>query len=237
MAETQQEATGNNRKRAFKPFLFQVNKLAKDELLFNVRRFFNMAQEIKSKLDEKGVEVTAEVLIDCLTMRKRPQGEGESFTYVYENCKHIDEELARQLDEGTEGLKSRIVRENLTSAILQAKEALKDEILKIRSKYDEARYNRIAYMKYVLFEDGEMSLIPDLEHEAEQATGFAIKTDAQNEAYEAHKRAARAITEFLNHFPKSVWPSNMTEVGNLFKFSEESGEFEPQVIDYSSYIS
>lgn len=233
MAETQQKTTG---KRAFKPFLFCVNDLAKNELVFNVRQFFKMAQEIKSKLDEKGVEVTAEVLIDCLTMRKRAQGEGESFTYVYENCKHIDEELARQLGEGTEGVKSRIVRENLTSAITQTAAALKDEILKVRNKYDEVRYNRIAYMKYVLFEDGEMSLIPDLEQEAEQATGFTIKTDAQNEAYEAHKRAARAITEFLNHFPKTVWPSTMTELGNLFKFSEEEGEFEPQVIDYSSYM-
>lgn len=233
MAETQQKAG----KRAFKPFLFAKNDLAKNELIYNVRMFFEMAQEIKAKLDEKGVEVTAEVLIDCLTMRKRPQGEGESFTYVYENCKHLDEELARQLDKGTEGLKSRIVRENLTSAITQAAEALKDEILKIRNKYDEARYNRISYMKYVLFEDGEMSLIPDLEHEVEQATGYLIKTDAQNEAYEAHKQAARAITEFLDHFPKTVWPSTMTELGNLFKFSEEEGEFEPQVIDYSSYIS
>lgn len=234
MAETQQKTTG---KRAFKPFMFCANDLAKNELVFNVRQFFKMAQEIKSKLDEKDVEVTAEVLIDCLTMRKRAQGEGESFTYVYENCKHIDEELARQLDEGTEGVKSRIVRENLTSAITQTAEALKDEILKIRNKHDEVRYNRIAYMKYVLFEDGEMSLIPDLEQEAEQATGFSIKTDAQNEAYEAHKRAARAITEFLDHFPKTVWPSTMTELGNLFKFSEKDGEFEPQVIDYSSYIS
>lgn len=234
MAETQQKTTG---KRAFKPFMFCANDLAKNELVFNVRQFFKMAQEIKSKLDEKGVEVTAEVLIDCLTMSKRAQGEGESFTYVYENCKHIDEELARQLEEGTKGVKTRIVRDNLTSAITQTVAALKDEILKVRSKYDETQYNRIAYMKYVLFEDGEMSLIPDLEHEAEQATGFTIKTDAQNEAYEAHKRAARAITEFLNHFPKTVWPSTMTELGNLFKFSEEEGEFEPQVIDYSSYIS
>lgn len=234
MAETQQKTTG---KRAFKPFMFCANDLAKNELVFNVRQFFKMAQEIKSKLDEKGVEVTAEVLIDCLTMRKRPQGESESFTYVYENCKHIDEELARQLGEGIEGVKSRIVRENLTSAITQTAEALKDEILKIRNKYDEVQYNRIAYMKYVLFEDGEMSLIPDLEQEAEQATGLSIKTDAQNEAYEAHKRAARAITEFLDHFPKTVWPSTMTELGNLFKFSEEEGEFKPQVIDYSSYIS
>lgn len=232
MTETQQKAG----KRAFKPFLFAKNDLAKNELIFNVRMFFEMAQKIKSKLDEKGVEVTAEVLIDCLTMRKRPQGEGENFTYVYENCKHIDEELARQLGEGTEGVKSRIVRENLTSAMTQAAEALKDEILKIRSTYDD-NYNNTSYMKYVLFEDGEMSLIPDLEHEAEQATGYLIKTNAQNEAYEAHKRAARAITEFLDHFPKTVWPSTMTELGNLFKFSEEEGEFEPQVIDYSSYIS
>lgn len=231
MAETQQKTTG---KRAFKPFLFCANDLAKNELVFNVRQFFKMAQEIKSKLDEKGVEVTAEVLIDCLTMRKRAQGEGESFTYVYENCKHIDEELARQLGEETKGLKSHIARENLASVTAQATEALKEEVLKIRSTYDN-NYNNTSYMKYVLFEDGEMSLIPDLEHEAEQATGYLIKTNAQNEAYEAHKRAARAITEFLNHFPKSVWPSTTAEIGNLFKFSD--GEIGPQVIDYSSYIS
>lgn len=234
MTETQQKTTG---KRAFKPFMFCANDLAKNELVFNVRQFFEMAQAIKSKLDEKGVEVTAEVLIDCLTMRKRAQGEYETFTYVYENCKHLDEELARQLDKGTEGMKSRIVRDNITSVMTQAAEELKDEILKIRIMYNESLYNRISYMKYVLFEDGEMSLIPDLEHEAEQATGFTIKTEAQNEAYEAHKRAAQAITEFLSHFPKSVWPSTMQAVGNLFQFSAEKGEFEPRDIDYSSYIS
>lgn len=236
MADEQKQK--NEEKQAFAPFLLCKNELAKNDLLFNVRKFFELVQEIKAKLDEKGIRASVAVVTDCLTMHRRTDGSGSNFAYVFDNSKNLDEELTRQLEDETKDVKSRIIRDNLTSTMKQAAEVLKDEILAIRSKSDEVRYNKEAYRKFLLFgEDGEISLNPDLEEKAEQESGFWVMTESQNEAYEAHKRAAEAITEFLNHFPKSVWPSTMQEVGNLFRFSETGGEFEPQFVNYAIYIN
>lgn len=236
MAEEQKQES--EEKQAFKPFLLCKNELAKNDLIFNVRKFFELVQEIKAKLDKKGIRASKAVITDCLTMHRRADGSGSAFAYVFDNSEHLDEELTRQLEDETKDVKSRIIRDNLTSTMTQAAEVLKDEILAIRNRTDEIRYNKETYKEFLLFgEDDEISLIPDLEERAEQESGFWVMTESQNEAYEAHKRAAAAITEFLNHFPKSAWPSTMQEVGNLFKFSEISGEFEPQFVNYASYIN
>lgn len=236
MADKQKEQQ-TEEKQAFKPFLLAKNELAQSNLIFNVRQFFKMVQAIKAKLDEKGIRVTEDILRDCLTMRKRTDGEGSSFSYVFDNSEHLDEELVRQLKEETEDIKSRIIRDNITSTMKQAAEALKDEILEIRAKFDETQYNKVEFLEFLEFdESGEISLISDLEEKAEQESGYWIMTEAQNEAYEAHKNAAKAITEFLNHFPKSVWPTTMQEVSNLFT-TNENGEFEPIFVNYASYIN
>ena len=239
MADKQQnEQTEQEEKKAFEPFLLCKNELAKNNLIFDVRKFFELVQAIKAKLDEKEIRVTEVIITDCLTMRKRTEGTGRNFDYVFDNSEHLDEELIRQLKEETEGLKSRIIRDNITSTMKQAAEALKDGILALRATFDEVQYNKEAYMKFLLFdeESGEISLIPDLEERAEQESGYWVMTESQNEAYEAHKNAAKAITEFLNYFPKSAWPTTMAEVGNLFK-TNENGEFEPQFVNYASYIN
>lgn len=235
--EQKKQKTEQEEKRAFEPFLLAKNELAKNELIFNVRQFFKMVQEIKAKLDEKGIKSNEEIITDCLTMHKRPDGEGRDFAYVFDNSEHLDEELTRQLKEETEGIKSRIIRDNITSTMKQAVEVLKNEILAIRATFDEVRYNKEEYRKFLSFdESGEITLISDLEEIAGQESGYWVTTESQNEAYEAHKNAAKAITDFLNHFPKSVWPSTIAEVGMLFKMGD-NGEFAPQLINYANYIN
>lgn len=235
--EQKKQKTEQEEKRAFEPFLLAKNELAKNELIYNVRQFFKMVQEIKAKLDEKGIKSNEEIITDCLTMHKRTDGEGRDFAYVFDNSEHLDEELTRQLKEETEGIKSRIIRDNITSTMKQAAEVLKNEILAIRATFDEVQYNKEKYRKFLSFdESGEITLISDLEEIAGQESGYWVTTESQNEAYEAHKNAAKAITDFLNHFPKSVWPSTMAEVGMLFKMGD-NGEFAPQLINYANYIN
>lgn len=235
--EQKKQQTEQEEKRAFEPFLLAKNEPAKNDLIFNVRQFFKMVQEIKAKLDEKGIKSNEEIITDCLTMHRRTDGEGRDFVYVFDNSEHLDEELTRQLKEETEGLKSRIIRDNITSTMKQAAEVLKNEILAIRATFDEVQYNKETYRKFLSFdESGEITLISDLEEIAEQESGYWVTTESQNEAYEAHKNAANAITDFLNHFPKSVWPSTTAEVGNLFKMGD-NGEFAPQFINYANYIN
>lgn len=235
--EQKKQKTEQEEKRAFEPFLLAKNELAKNELIYNVRQFFKMVQEIKAKLDEKGIKSNEEIITDCLTMHKRTDGEGRNFVYVFDNSEHLDEELTRQLKEETEGIKSRIIRDNITSTMKQAAEVLKNEILAIRATFDEVQYNKEKYRKFLSFdESGEITLISDLEEIAGQESGYWVTTESQNEAYEAHKNAAKAITDFLNHFPKSVWPSTMAEVGTLFKMGD-NGEFAPQLINYANYIN
>lgn len=236
-AKQKEEEIKQEEKRAFEPFLLAKNELAKNELIYNISKFFEMVQEIKAKLDEKGIKSNEAIITDCLTMHKRTDGEGRNFVYVFDNSEHLDEELTRQLKEETEGIKSRIIRDNITSTMKQAAEVLKNEILAIRATFEEVRYNKERYRKFLSFdESGEITLISDLEERAEQESGYWVTTESQNEAYEAHKNAARAITDFLNHFPKSVWPRTMAEVGMLFKMGD-NGEFAPRFIDYASYIN
>lgn len=235
--EQKKQQTEQEEKRAFEPFLLAKNELAKNDLIYDVRQFFKMVQEIKAKLDEKGIKSNEEIITDCLTMHIRTDGEGRNFVYVFDNTEHLNEELARQLKEETEGLKSRIIRDNITSTMKQAAEVLKNEIITIRATFDEVRYNKERYRKFLSFdESGEITLISDLEERAERESGYWVTTESQNEAYEAHKNAAKAITDFLNHFPKSVWPSTMEEVGRLFKMGD-NGEFAPQLINYANYIN
>lgn len=235
--EQKKQQTEQEEKRAFEPFLLAKNELAKEDLIFNVRQFFKMVQEIKAKLDEKGIKSNEEIITDCLTMHRRTDGEGTNFVYVFDNSEHLDEEFTRQLKEETKGLKSRIIRDNITSTMKQAFEVLKNEILTTRATFNEVQYNKEGYRKFLSFdESGEITLISDLEEIAEQESGYWVTTESQNEAYEAHKKAAKAITDFLNHFPKSVWPSTMEEVGRLFKMGD-NGEFAPQLINYANYIN
>lgn len=235
--EQKKQQTEQEEKRAFEPFLLAKNELAKNDLIFNVRQFFKMVQEIKAKLDEKGIKSNEEIITDCLTMHRRTDGEGTNFVYVFDNSEHLDEELTRQIKEETEGLKSRIIRDNITSTMKQAAEVLRNEILAIRATFDEVQYNKEGYRKFLSFdESGEITLISDLEEIAERESGYWVTTESQNEAYEAHKNAAKAITDFLNHFPKSVWPRTMEEVGRLFKMGDND-EFAPQFINYANYIN
>lgn len=235
--EQKKQQTEQEEKRAFEPFLLAKNEPAKNDLIFNVRQFFKMVQEIKAKLDEKGIKSNEEIITDCLTMHRRTDGEETNFVYVFDNSEHLDEEFTRQLKEETEGLKSRIIRDNITSTMKQAFEVLKNEILTTRATFNEVQYNKEGYRKFLSFdESGEITLISDLEEIAEQESGYWVTTESQNEAYEAHKNAAKAITDFLKHFPKSVWPSTMEEVGRLFKMGD-NGEFAPQLINYANYIN
>ena len=194
---------------------------------------------IKKKLDEKGIEVTKDIISDCLSMVKEEvaiSNESMEFKTVYRNTEHLDEAFARQLAEETNGVQAKLIRDNLKEHFKLAAIAFKDDVLKLRAGFDDMRFNLQKSKEWLIIsEDGEISLPEDLEEKAAKESGLRIKTEAQNEAYEAHKNAAQALTEFMNHFPQSVWPSTMAEIGSLFKASENGG-FAPVFIDYSYYI-
>ena len=236
MAAEQNEET---EKRIFEPIFMGYNESAKTELLYEIESIYKEVLAIKEKLDEKGIEVTKETISDCLSMVREEVAIGEGIRgckTVYRHTEHLDEAFARQLAEETDGVKAKLIRDNLKEHFKLAAISFKDDVLKLRAGYDEMRYNLQKSKEWIIIsEDGEISLPEDLEERAAKASGFWIKTETQNEAYEAHKSAAKALTEFLSHFPKSVWPSTMAEIGNLFKASENGG-FAPVFIDYSYYI-
>ena len=226
-------------KRVFEPIFIGYNESAKTELLYEVESTYKEVLAIKEKLDEKGIEVTKETISDCLTMVKEVVAIGYGIRgckTVYRNTEHLDEAFARQLAEETNEVQAKLIRDNLKEHFKLAAIAFKDDILKLRAGFDEMRYNLQKSKEWLIIsEDGEISLPEDLEERAAKESGFWIKTEAQNEAYEAHKNVAKALTEFLSHFPKSVYPRTMAEVGNLFKVGK-NGKFEPSFIDYSYFI-
>lgn len=236
MAAEQKEET---EKRIFEPIFMGYNESAKTELLYEIESTYKEVVAIKKKLDEKGIEVTKDIISDCLSMVKEEvaiSNESMEGKTVYRNTEHLDEAFARQLAEETNGVQAKLIRDNLKEHFKLAAIAFKDDVLKLREGFDEMRFNLQKSKEWLIIsEDGEISLPEDLEEKAAKESGFWIKTEAQNEAYEAHKNAAQALTEFMNHFPQSVWPSTMAEIGSLFKASENGG-FAPVFIDYSYYI-
>lgn len=236
MAAEQKEET---EKRIFEPIFMGYNESAKTELLYEIESTYKEVVAIKKKLDEKGIEVTKDIISDCLSMVKKEvaiSNESMECKTVYRNTEHLDEAFARQLAEETNGVQAKLIRDNLKEHFKLAAIAFKDDVLKLREGFDEMRFNLQKSKEWLIIsEDGEISLPEDLEEKAAKESGFWIKTEAQNEAYEAHKNAAQALTEFMNHFPQSVWPSTMAEIGSLFKASENGG-FAPVFIDYSYYI-
>lgn len=236
MAAEQNEET---EKRIFEPIFMGYNESAKTELLYEIESTYKEVVAIKKKLDEKGIEVTKDIISDCLSMVKEEvaiSNESMERKTVYRNTEHLDEAFARQLAEETNGVQAKLIRDNLKEHFKLAAIAFKDDVLKLREGFDEMRFNLQKSKEWLIIsEDGEISLPEDLEEKAAKESGFWIKTEAQNEAYEAHKNAAQALTEFMNHFPQSVWPSTMAEIGSLFKASENGG-FAPVFIDYSYYI-
>lgn len=236
MAAEQNEET---EKRIFEPIFMGYNESAKTELLYEIESTYKEVVAIKKKLDEKGIEVTKDIISDCLSMVKEEvaiSNEAMECKTVYRNTEHLDQAFARQLAEETNGVQAKLIRDNLKEHFKLAAIAFKDDVLKLREGFDEMRFNLQKSKEWLIIsEDGEISLPEDLEEKAAKESGFWIKTEAQNEAYEAHKNAAQALTEFMNHFPQSVWPSTMAEIGRLFKASENGG-FAPVFIDYSYYI-
>lgn len=236
MAAEQNEET---EKRIFEPIFMGYNESAKTELLYEIESTYKEVVAIKKKLDEKEIEVTKDIISDCLSMVKEEiaiSNESMEYKTVYRNTEHLDEAFARQLAEETNGVQAKLIRDNLKEHFKLALIAFKDDVLKLREGFDEMRFNLQKSKEWLIIsEDGEISLPEDLEEKAAKESGFWIKTEAQNEAYEAHKNAAQALTEFMNHFPQSVWPSTMAEIGSLFKASENGG-FAPVFIDYSYYI-
>lgn len=236
MAAEQKEET---EKRIFEPIFMGYNESAKTELICEIEDTYKEVLAIKEKLDEKGIKVTKDIISDCLSMVREEVPIGDEIRgckTVYRHTEHLDEAFARQLAEETSGVQAKLIRDNLKEHFKLAAIAFKDDVLKLRAGFDEMRFNLQKSKEWLIIsEDGEISLPEDLEERAAKESGFWIKTEAQNEAYEAHKNAAQALTEFMNHFPQSVWPSTMAEIGSLFKASENGG-FAPVFIDYSYYI-
>lgn len=236
MAAEQKEET---EKRIFEPIFMGYNESAKTKLLYEIESTYKEVVAIKKKLDEKGIEVTKDIISDCLSMVREEvaiSNESRECKTVYRHTEHLDEAFARQLAEETNGVQAKLIRDNIEEHFKLAAIAFKDDVLKLRAGFDEMRFNLQKSKEWLIIsEDGEISLPENLEEKAAKESGFWIKTEAQNEAYEAHKNAAQALTEFMNHFPQSVWPSTMAEIGSLFKASENGG-FAPVFIDYSYYI-
>lgn len=235
-------------KQAFEPIFMGYNENAKNELLYQIKRVFEEAQAIKAKLDEKGIRVTKNILENCFFMSKEEVEIGEGFRGVktiYHNTEHLDEEFSRMLKEETESIKAKIIRDNITESMKQAETAFKDDVLRLRRGFDETRFNISENLKWLIIsENGEISLPSDLEEQAAKVSGYWIKTESQKAAFDAHKNAAQALTEFLKYFPKDVWPQTLAQIGNLFEpQQEETAEggtqsvgFKPRFIDYSYFI-
>lgn len=230
-APIKEDATNEQSKPMLgEPVFLGCNEVAKNDYIYSVQALFKEAQAIAEILRAKGLPVEEGTITDCLTMRKDVKEE------IFENCEHLDEAFKKMVHNELEGLKSQMIKDTVERSMRADLEAMKDEILKERTKFDEIN-NQEKFRKLFVFANGTFGLPEDLERLAEEATGFWIRTEEQFAAWQDHKLAAAAITRFLKHFPNSVWPRTMQEIGNLFKSKEDgSGELEPQFVDYSLYI-
>lgn len=218
------------------PILIGYNLQAANDLISKVERLLTEAQAVGEILRGKGLSVTKETLFSALTMTTRTQGGGRNAYEVFANCRDLDEEFAKQLAAETNGVQSKIIRDNLTATLKQAETQIKYDILDERNKFSEVEFNKDDVRQYLkVNENGVITLLDDYENIIKERTALKVVSDAQKKAYTDHKAAADAITEFLKNFPKNVWPATLAELGNLFSL-DENGEFKPALIDYASYI-
>lgn len=218
------------------PVILGYNKLAAADLIQKVEGLLTEAQAVGEILRGKGISITEKTLLSALTMTTRTQGDGRNAYEVFANCSDLDEEFAKQLAAETNGVQSKIIRDNLTATLKQAETQTKYDILNERNKFSEVEYNKDETRQYLkVDENGVISLLDDYENLIKEKTAFKVVSDAQKKAYKDHKTAADAITEFLKNFPKSVWPQTLAELGNLFE-CDENGDFKPILLDYASYI-
>lgn len=218
------------------PIIIGYNLQAAADLILKAERLLTEAQAVGEILREKGISITEKTLLSALTMTTRTQGGGRNAYEVFVNCSDLDEEFAKQLAEETNGVQSKIIRDNLTATLKQAETQIKYDILDERKKFSEVEFNKDDVRQYLkVDENGVISLLDDYENIIKERTALKVVSDAQKKAYAEHKAAADAITAFLNNFPKSVWPSTLAELGNLFEL-DEKGEFKPILLDYANYI-
>lgn len=218
------------------PIILGYNSLAAADLISKVERLLTEAQAVGEILREKGISITEKTLLSALTMTTRTQGNGRNAYEVFSNCSDLDDEFAKQLATETNGVQSKIIRDNLTATLKQAETQIKYDILNERNKFSEVEYNTDVTRQYLkIDENGVISLLDGYESVIKENTAIKVVSDAQKKAYTDHKAAADAITEFLKNFPKSVWPSTLAELGNLFQV-DENGDFKPILLDYASYI-
>lgn len=236
------------KKECFEPVFICEDTARKAEVMQELNFQIVKMQEFLPLLKEANILPTYEILMDCLTICKEerrtfeePKSENNgkkefgTLSYVFTNCEHIDNEFAKQITLVTEG-KPKVIAEGFKAEIERTAGTLKEGAFKVFQNLGKLSKERTTEAeKYFTLVEGKITLPEDIEERVARDTGVWCTTEAQTQAYEAHKQAATAITDFLARFPKEAQPTTTAEIAYLFKFGE-NGSVEPQTIDYSLYI-
>lgn len=222
-------------KKEFEPIFIGEDTAQRAEVMGNLNFQIRKMQDFLPLLKEANILPTYEVVMDCLTIQKEQRNDNGTPVYVFKNCEHIDREFAKQIDLMTEG-KPKVIAEGFKEEIERTANTLKEGVFKVFANLGSiSKESTAEARKYFIVEEGKITLPEDIEERVKRDTGVWCKTEAQAQAYEAHKQAAEALNGFLSYFPKSVLSSTPSEVGLLFRFGE-NGSIMPQTIDYSLYI-
>lgn len=240
------EKTKEMEQGTFTPVFVGEYTLQKTEMFRNLKEQLRKAQEFIPLITDANILITRNIVLDCLTITKEeawthPADKNGStsiygtMSYVYKHCPHIDEEFAKQVEFATE-CKPKIIASGIKAEIEKTATDFKESVYNVFKELGSNSKERTEELqKYMVVDGGEIKLPEDIEERVTRDTGVWCKTEAQAQAFEAHKHAADAINAFLALFPKQYWPHSTAELGNLFKFGE-NGEIEPQNVDYSLYI-
>lgn len=233
-------------KETFTPIFVGENSLSKTECMRNLRFQFNKAQQFVPLIKDADLQVTQDIVMDCLTITKEempifPIGKDDkpseigTMSYVYKHCPHIDAEFAKMTQAATEG-KTRRIADMERAEIASVAETFKESVFNVFANLGKnSRESTKEMQRYMLVDGGKIKLPEDIEERVAHDTGVWCETEAQAQALEAHRQAANAVRDFLALFPRQYWPHSTAELGNLFKFGED-GAIQPQTIDYSLYI-
>lgn len=230
----------------FTPVFAYENTGAKIKALRDLKFQFEKAQQFIPLIEEANLQVTQEIVLDCLTITKKEtwthatdrDGNASIYgtmSYKYEHCEHIDGEFAKQVQLLTAN-KPKMLADKIKAEIEDSATKFKDSVFRVFKELgSDSKEDTDLLQRYVVVFRGEITLPEDIEERVTHDTGVWCNTEAQAQVFEAHKHAADAIRAFLAMFPKQYLPRSTAELGNLFKFGE-NGEIEPQMVDYSLYI-
>lgn len=226
-----------------------IDTSVKDEIRRELNRTLELAKKAATLLSKYGFSITKENILDAVTITKE-SSKGNSVTnqayiggntenrvllyeclYSFGNCGHLDEEFQEKLENSLMNVVIPVLHRELEAKAKEDYDRLRGELHSLFHPSIGSEVNTKHFVKWFEVVNGEVTLPDNTNELIEEASSINCESDKAEEAFELHKKAAKAIEDFLSLFRKELHPS---DVGMLFNVVD--GNVYPAELNYNKYL-